>query len=144
MKQKNKYIKDKQRILLLDSVSIIGGGQNNLLLIVNNLNIKRFIPTVFCRKNSDLSILLKQYGIRTKEFSIIPNISNNFINNVLKIVNTLFMIPQLIRVVYNDRIDIVDSHCYDTHLPAIFIGKIFRVPIIIHANVYIKNYKQEP
>jgi glycosyltransferase involved in cell wall biosynthesis len=143
LEQKNKYIKDKQKILFLDSVSIIGGGQNNLLLIVNNLNANRFIPAVFCRKNSDLSILLKQYGIRTKEFIIIPNSSNNLINNVINIVNTLLLVFQLIGVVYSDKIDIVDSHCYDTHLPAIIIGKVFRITIIIHANIYVKNYKHK-
>jgi glycosyltransferase involved in cell wall biosynthesis len=140
---KNRFIKDKQKILLLDSVSIIGGGQNNLLLIVNHLNINNFIPTVFCRKYSDLSILLKQYGIRTKEFSIIPNSSNSFINIVINIVNTLVLIPQLIGVVYGNKINIVDSHCYDTHIPAIIVGKVFRIPIIIHTNSYIKNYQHK-
>lgn len=133
----------KQKILFLDSVSIIGGGQNNLLLIIKHLNVDRFIPIVFCRKKSDLSILLNQYEIRIKEFSIIANSTNKFINNFINIVNALLLIPQLIAMIYSNKIDIIDSHCYDTHLPAIITGKIFRVPIIIHANMYIKSFKHK-
>jgi glycosyltransferase involved in cell wall biosynthesis len=136
-------LNNKQKILFLDSVSIIGGGQNNLLLIVNHLNVDRFTPIVFCRKKSDLSRLLNQYEIRTKEFSIIANSTNKFINNFINIVNALLLIPQLIAMIYSNKIDVIDSHCYDTHLPAIITGKIFRVPIIIHANMYIKSFKHK-
>jgi len=131
----------RQMILFMDSGSIIGGGQNNLLLIASHIDLQRFIPIVFCRRNSHLYNFLKQGGICTKGFYMIAKSSNMFINQIIMILNTLFLIPQLIRVIYNEKIGLIDSHCNDTHLPAIIAAKFFGIPVVVHDNIYIKKIR---
>lgn len=57
--------------------------------------------------------------------------------------NLFITLPQLIRVVYTEKVTLIHSNCNDMHLPAIIVGKLMSIPIVIHDRLYIKKIKHQ-
>jgi len=131
----------QKKILFIDTGSIIGGGQNNLILIVNNLNLQKFTPVVFSRSNSSLLSILTEAKIKTKELSLISKTSSSIGNFIIMIMNMFYLTYQLLKLVYYEKPEIIDSHCNDSHLPAIIVAKFFNISVVVHQNIYIKQIR---
>lgn len=132
---------NRRRILLLESSSKIAGGQKTLLLHAKYLNNQRFRPIVFCLRNSCFYNLLKQTRISTSEFYIVPQWSNRGINAIILFLNLFIVMPQLVRVVHREKIQLVHSNRPDMHIPAIITAKLAGIPVVIHDHLYLKSTK---
>ena len=84
---------------------------------------------------------MKQEDINTREFYIISKWSSKILNSFLLVINLFFIVPQLIQVVYSEKIKLLHSNRNDMHLPSIIVGKLLGVPVVVHDHLYIKKVR---
>ena len=113
------------KVLYLDFVSVIGGGQASLLLLLKNLNVKKFKPVVILPGKGRLYKQIQRLGIET----IILPISKINTLNPFPYLRTVW---NLIRVFRRHKIDLLHCNSDICNQYGLIAAKIVRIPVVTH------------
>jgi len=113
------------KILYLDFVSAIGGGQVSLLLLLKSLNAKKFKPLVILPGKGPLFKKIQTLGI---EIKILPMNKINIINP-LPYIKTVW---DLVRILRHHKIDLLHCNSDICNQYGVIAAKLVGVHVVTH------------
>jgi len=120
------------KILHVYTHTAMGGGETMLLRLLDGLNKNRFLPIMACSQEN--SRLIKELGVREIRTFLLKtkNLSteNKFFKAVFQLPNFLKLNFQIVRIIKQEKPDVLQAGLFYSALFSIIPAKIYRKPFI--------------
>ncbi|HEX3031255.1 MAG TPA: glycosyltransferase [Bacillota bacterium] len=133
------------KILFLEQYSKISGGQLCLLDLLEHLDRKKFSAIVGVPEQGELTTRLSDLEIET----LILPVGNytqgkKTVFDIIKVlVRTLILVPRLISIIREQRIDLVYVNAPRAFLWGTLAARLAKVPVIWHVHLILKGNKEK-
>jgi glycosyltransferase involved in cell wall biosynthesis len=127
-----------KRILFLDHTAKLSGGERSLLLILEKLNRKRYIPFLVTLEEGPLLESARALGVETDCIPIPLMVSERKRSKtgmLFLFLSLLMLLPTVIaiaRYARNKEIDVIYTNSQKAHLVGLVAGKVAGAPVFWH------------